>query len=263
MLRDENGFTLVEMMVGLMLTALLMALVIGAIEPVARMAAHSQNQARAHLIADALIERLRAELVDAQGYLCLTESGGDAASSADVFSFLPDDGVAGTAVQWMTADGEILLFDAGYRPETLIQNDPPDGAVEELPALPPGTLHRRCFEALALAPAPDGGTLSLPVWRDALGGFIARACVEPFPADFYAGCTVSLAFAVRSSEPAAPLASDMASPPVRLVTALDLTVTVYPDDAGGTPLCTDQAILDTPNRPILMTADLARWAGAA
>ena len=77
-LKNQNGTTLVELIVCMVLLAIFTLAAVTLIQPSAQAYMDIQQQTRAQNLADALIETIRGEVLEANGYIRFTDGATDA-----------------------------------------------------------------------------------------------------------------------------------------------------------------------------------------
>lgn len=84
-LQNKRGTTLVELIVCMVLLSILTLAAVTLIRPSAQAYRDIQLQTRAQNLADALIETIRGEVLDANGYIRFTNGATDSANPDSVF----------------------------------------------------------------------------------------------------------------------------------------------------------------------------------
>lgn len=232
-MRQKRGTTLVELIVSAALLGIFCVAAIALVRPCAQIFLEIQNLARAQMIADTVVEKLRGELLHAQGALRFADVGADGTAVFDRSA----DRTQGDAVEFLTPSGYFVLLDAGALPPMRL-DAPTDGAEqEESPARPAGTLHLRYYRPTADGSSPRGYS-----YRRG-GDYTAYDCTQAYADRFYMGNEVSLHFAVQGMQQ-----TDNADAAPPRVTSLHLTVAIR---RAGTVLYTREAILDLVDAPTL------------
>ena len=229
LLCQQGGTTLVELIVCAALLCLLITMFAGALHPAAEMSRRLQDMNHAQLIADDLLETIRADLEQAQGYVkCYADGAPDKIVGAT--------GAAeGAAIEFRTGDGYVILMTAQGCPDTDLRRTASDGAggttetVTPMQAIPAGRLLLRYYYSA------DG--TSYTYTRD--GKPVAQGLTSAYGSGFYMGFTASLHFAVDDA-------------------AHTVTVTVTLTRPDGTELLADHLLVDLRNQPPLRTAPTAR-----
>lgn len=176
------GTTLVELLVAMALMAMLTASAIMLIRPTLAAFARARQYTDGELAAQAVLDQLRGELVEAQGFLRLVQADSD---PERVFT---DSEVqqAGNALYFGTDAGMMVLLDAGAVPETELQA--PEAGQDTVGPLEAGTLHCRRFLR-----AGEGG------WQMGEASHrLAWSCTQLLPDAVYEGGTLALYFSVAA-----------------------------------------------------------------
>ncbi len=257
LLRSRRGATLVELTVCLALLGLFSVAAVALVRPFAEQFTRLQRLSRAQMIADTIVEELRADLLYAEGTLRLADAAADGGDPAGVFGPSGSQqaegygqGTTGSAVECMTSGNFYLLLDAGAVPETVVlrEYEQPDGTLAQeritWPARSAGTLHKRYYSA-ASAAENAGQAYTYTYRQSGEGGpyYTAYGYADAYADAFYMGDAVALQFTVQGFE------TD-AQGRVR-VTSLAAEVSVRRADSGQL-LYTRRAVLDLPNRPVLL-----------
>ena len=224
-LKDQTGTTLVELIVCAALLCLLITMFAGALHPAAEMSRRLQDMNNAQLIADDLLETIRSQLEEAQGYVkCYAD--GDPANTAG------QTGQAeGKAIEICTADGYVILLTAQGCPQTELRRTTTDGAGNEsvvstpMDAVPTGRLLLRYYFSA------DGTNYAYTQG----GAYVARGLRVPYGTGFYMGFTTELDFRIDQ-------------------TAHTVSVTVTLKRSDGTTLLSDHLLVDLRCQPPLRTA---------
>ena len=85
-LKNQNGTTLVELIVCMVLLSLFTLAAVTLIQPSAQAYMDIQQQTRAQNLADALIETIRGEVLEANGYIRFTDGATDLNNLDSVFA---------------------------------------------------------------------------------------------------------------------------------------------------------------------------------
>lgn len=246
-LHNRKGTTLVELIVCLALMGLFTLAAVALVRPSAQAFMTIQQQTRAQNLADALIEGLRGDVLDADGYIRFAVAS-DAADPDRVFTYRTGDSYQdGTALEFNVPTGQIELVDSGYIPVTSRTDAAADPWVAE--PIEPGYLHKRYFVDEEKA-GPDGTAYKgnpQHLRKDADGNLTGEETAYAFTSAYadnaYMGMTIGeLHFYARG------WAKD-ADGTVRLTS---LTVVLTISDSTGNPLCTQKAIIPLPGRPELL-----------
>ena len=238
-LKNKRGTTLVELVVCMVLLSLFTLAAVTLIQPSAQAYMQVQQQTRAQNLADALIETIRGELLNANGYIRFADGATD--SDLDTV-FKEKTGVSsGTALEFSVYPNHIELIDKDKVPALTKADGTPLLSQETANELD-GYLHMRFYlqEKNAYKPQHEvtleSGT-KLP--------YVAYAYTTAYPKDAYMGMFISdLQFYARSYTKAE-------GEKYAHVTALTVVLTVAQKDAQGkaVPLCTQKAIVRLPGAP--------------
>lgn len=247
-LKNKRGTTLVELVVCMVLLSLFTLAAVTLIQPSAQAYMQVQQQTRAQNLADALIETIRGELLNANGYMRFADGAKDIANLDTVFD--KKTGVSsGTALEFSVYPNHIELIDKDKVP-ALTKADGTQllsqAAADELD----GYLHMRFYlqEQNTYKPQHEVGD-SLP--------YVAYAYTTAYPKDAYMGMFISdLQFYARSYTKAE-------GEKYAHVTALTVVLTVAQKDAQGNavPLCTQKAIVPLPGAPVYIE-EPGSWDGS-
>lgn len=109
-LKNQNGTTLVELIVCMVLLSLFTLAAVTLIQPSAQAYMDIQQQTRAQNLADALIETIRGEVLEANGYIRFTDGATDLNNLDSVFAS-KDDYSEGTALEFSVYPNHIELID--------------------------------------------------------------------------------------------------------------------------------------------------------
>lgn len=228
-LKNQTGTTLVELIVCAALLCLLITMFAGALHPAAEMSQRLQDMNNAQLIADDLLETIRSQLEEAQGYVkCYADGGKD--------NIAGQTGAAeGKAIEFRTADGYVILLTAQGCPETQLRRTTTDEAGNEsvvstkMDAVPAGRLLLRYYFSA------DGSSYAYT--QDST--YVARGLRVPYGTGFYMGFTTDLNFQIDE-------------------TAHTVNVTVTLNRSDGTKLLSDHLLVDLRYQPSLRTAVTAQ-----
>ena len=250
-LKNKRGTTLVELVVCMVLLSLFTLAAVTLIQPSAQAYMQVQQQTRAQNLADALIETIRGELLNANGYIRFADGATD--SNLDKV-FDPKAGVSsGTALEFSVYPNHIELIDKDKVPALTKADGTPLLSQETANELD-GYLHMRFYlqEKDTYKPQHEvtleGGT-NLPN--------VAYAYTTAYPKDAYMGMVISdLQFYARS------YTKDEGEKYAH-VTALTVVLTVAQKDAQGNavPLCTQKAIVPLPGAPVYIE-EPGSWDGS-
>lgn len=239
-LKNKRGTTLVELVVCMVLLSLFTLAAVTLIQPSAQAYMQVQQQTRAQNLADALIETIRGELLNANGYIRFADGATDITNLDTVFE--GKTGVSsGTALEFSVYPNHIELIDKDKVP-VLTKADGTQLLSEETANELDGYLHMRFY-------LQEKGTY-LPQHEVTLEGKnlsnVAYAYTTAYPKDAYMGMFISdLQFYARSYTKAD-------EEKYAHVTALTVVLTVAQKDAQGNavPLCTQKAIVPLPGAPV-------------
>lgn len=250
-LKNKRGTTLVELVVCMVLLSLFTLAAVTLIQPSAQAYMQVQQQTRAQNLADALIETIRGELLNANGYIRFADGATD--SDLDTV-FKEKTGVSsGTALEFSVYPNHIELIDKDKVPALTKADGTPLLSQETANELD-GYLHMRFYlqEKNAYKPQHEvtleSGT-KLPN--------VAYAYTTAYPKDAYMGMFISdLQFYARSYTKAE-------GEKYAHVTVLTVVLTVAQKDAQGktVPLCTQKAIVPLPGAPVYIE-EPGSWDGS-
>ena len=211
-----------------------------------------QQQTRAQNLADALIETIRGELLNANGYIRFADGATDITNLDTVFE--GKTGVSnGTALEFNVNSNYIELIDKDKVPALTKTDGTPLLSLDAANELD-GYLHMRFYlqEQNTYKPQHEvtleSGT-KLP--------YVAYAYTTAYPKDAYMGMFISdLQFYARSYTKAE-------GEKYAHVTALTVVLTVAQKDAQGkvVPLCTQKAIVPLPGAPVYIE-EPGSWDGS-
>lgn len=250
-LKNKRGTTLVELVVCMVLLSLFALAAVTLIQPSAQAYMQVQQQTRAQNLADALIETIRGELLNANGYIRFA----DGATDSDLDTVFKEKiGVSsGTALEFSVYPNHIELIDKDKVP-ALTKADGTPLLTQEAANELDGYLHMRFYlqEKNIYKPQHEvtleSGT-NLPN--------VAYAYTTAYPKDAYMGMFISdLQFYARSYTKAE-------GEKYAHVTALTVVLTVAQKDAQGkaVPLCTQKAIVPLPGAPVYIE-EPGSWDGS-
>ena len=232
-LKNKRGTTLVELVVCMVLLSLFTLAAVTLIQPSAQAYMQVQQQTRAQNLADALIETIRGELLNANGYIRFADGATDITNLDTVFE--GKTGVSsGTALEFSVYPNHIELIDKDKVP-ALTKADGTQllslDAANELD----GYLHMRFYQQEEVKSAKSNPP-----------SYVPYAYTTAYPKDAYMGMFISnLQFYARSYTKAE-------GEKYAHVTALTVVLTVAQKDAQGkaVPLCTQKAIVPLPGAPV-------------
>lgn len=176
------GTTLVELLVAMALMAMLAVSGIALLRPSLAAFGRVRQHTDGELAAQAVLDQLRGELVEAQGFLRLAQAGED----PELVFTDPGKRQEGNALYFGTDAGVMVLLDAGAVPETELQA--PESAQSMAGPLEAGSLHCRRFVR-----DEDGG------WQMGESSHrLAWSCTRLLPDTVYEGGTLALCFSVAA-----------------------------------------------------------------
>lgn len=249
-LKNKRGTTLVELVVCMVLLSLFTLAAVTLIQPSAQAYMQVQQQTRAQNLADALIETIRGELLNANGYIRFADGATD--NNFDKV-FDKKSGVSsGTALEFSVYPNHIELIDKDKVPALTKADGTPLLSQETANELD-GYLHMRFYLQEKKTYKPQHEVTSegtdLPN--------VAYAYTTAYPKDAYMGMFISdLQFYARSYTKAE-------EEKYAHVTALTVVLTVAQKDAQGkaVPLCTQKAIVPLPGAPVYIE-EPGSWDGS-
>lgn len=224
-LKNQTGTTLVELIVCAALLCLLITMFAGALHPAAEMSRRLQDMNNAQLIADDLLETIRSQLEEAQGYVKCYADGAETSIAGQTGR------AEGKAIEFCTADGYVILLTAQGCPQTELRRTTTDEAGNEsvvstpMDAVPTGRLLLRYYFSA------DGTSYAYTQG----GTYVARGLRVPYGTGFYMGFTTELDFRIDQ-------------------TAHTVNVTVTLKRSDGTTLLSDHLLVDLRYQPPLRTA---------
>lgn len=250
-LKNKRGTTLVELVVCMVLLSLFTLAAVTLIQPSAQAYMQVQQQTRAQNLADALIETIRGELLNANGYIRFADGATD--SNLDKV-FDPKTGVSsGTALEFNVNSNYIELIDKDKVP-ALTKADGTQLLSQETANELDGYLHMRFYLQEKDTYKPQH-KVTLENGTDLPN--VAYAYTTAYPKDAYMGMFISdLQFYARSYTKAE-------GEKYAHVTALTVVLTVAQKDAQGkaVPLCTQKAIVPLPGAPVYIE-EPGSWDGS-
>lgn len=242
-LKNKRGTTLVELVVCMVLLSLFTLAAVTLIQPSAQAYMQVQQQTRAQNLADALIETIRGELLNANGYIRFA----DGATGNDFDTvFDKKSGVSsGTALEFSVYPNHIELIDKDKVPALTKADGTPLLSQETANELD-GYLHMRFYQQEEVKSAKSNPP-----------SYVPYAYTTAYPKDAYMGMFISdLQFYARSYTKAE-------GEKYAHVTALTVVLTVAQKDAQGNavPLCTQKAIVPLPGAPVYIE-EPGSWDGS-
>lgn len=257
-LKNQNGTTLVELIVCLVLLSIFTLAAVTLIQPSAQAYIEVQQQTRAQNLADALIETIRGDVLDANGYIRFTDGATDPNNLDAVFA--AKTGSDGTALEFSVYPNHVELIDKDLVPALTDAKQNPLLTAQEADDLN-GYLHMRFYQQekdtytpLHILKEKQEGTDTETV----LQPFIAYNYTTAYPRNAYMGMYISdLHFYARSWTKAD-------GEKYAHITALTVVLTVAKQDAAGNsvPLCTQKAIVPLPGAPVYIE-EPGTWDGKA
>lgn len=243
-LKNKRGTTLVELVVCMVLLSLFTLAAVTLIQPSAQAYMQVQQQTRAQNLADALIETIRGELLNANGYIRFADGAKNGEDINKVF--LPKTGVSsGSALEFNVNSNYIELIDKDKVP-ALTKADGTQLLSEETANELDGYLHMRFYQQEKVKSAKSNPP-----------SYVPYAYTTAYPKDAYMGMFISdLQFYARSYTKAE-------GEKYAHVTALTVVLTVAQKDAQGNavPLCTQKAIVPLPGAPVYIE-EPGSWDGS-
>ena len=243
-LKNKRGTTLVELVVCMVLLSLFTLAAVTLIQPSAQAYMQVQQQTRAQNLADALIETIRGELLNANGYIRFADGAKNGEDINKVF--LPKTGVSsGSALEFNVNSNYIELIDKDKVP-ALTKADGTQLLSEETANELDGYLHMRFYQQEEVKSAKSNPP-----------SYVPYAYTTAYPKDAYMGMFISnLHFYARSYTKAE-------GEKYAHVTALTVVLTVAQKDAQGkaVPLCTQKAIVPLPGAPVYIE-EPGSWDGS-
>lgn len=243
-LKNKRGTTLVELVVCMVLLSLFTLAAVTLIQPSAQAYMQVQQQTRAQNLADALIETIRGELLNANGYIRFADGATDITNLDTVFE--GKTGVSnGSALEFNVNSNYIELIDKDKVP-ALTKADGTQLLSEETANELDGYLHMRFYQQEEVKSAKSNPP-----------SYVPYAYTTAYPKDAYMGMFISdLQFYARSYTKAE-------GEKYAHVTALTVVLTVAQKDAQGNavPLCTQKAIVPLPGAPVYIE-EPGSWDGS-
>ena len=259
-LKNQSGTTLVELIVCMVLLALFTLAAVTLIQPSAQAYMDIQQQTRAQNLADALIETIRGEVMDANGYIRFT-NGDETGSNLDTVFAAQSSYSDGTALEFSIYPNHIELIDKDCVPGNLQKEDGTvlltDAQAKDLN----GYLHMRFYRDTRIdgkygnpqhsrEAQQETGAAAIP--------YMAYGYTTAYAKDAYMGLFISdLHFYARS------WTQEKATDTPR-ITAMTVVLTVSKENSDGTvtPLCTQKAIVPLPGAPVILYTP-GTWDGSA
>lgn len=261
-LKNQDGTTLVELIVCMVLLALFTLAAVTLIRPSAQAYMDIQQQTRAQNLADALIETIRGEVLEANGYIRFTDGAKDPTNLDSVFA-AKDNYSQGTALEFSVYPNHIELIDKDYVP-ALEKTDGTALLTTAQAADLNGYLHMRFYRDglndAKLYGNPQHQRVTKVGDKEVVAQpYVAYAYTTAYPRDAYMGLFISdLHFYARS------WTQDGDKTKTPRITAMTVVLTVAKKDADGraVPLCTQKAIVPLPGEPVILY-EPGTWDGRA
>lgn len=193
-LKNQNGTTLVELIVCMVLLAIFTLAAVTLIQPSAQAYMDIQQQTRAQNLADALIETIRGEVLEANGYIRFTDGAADPNNLDSVFLSKGNDYSKGTALEFSVYPNHIELIDKDCVPALTKTDGTALLTAEQANALN-GYLHMRFYrDELNDAghygnPQHTKRTRPRTVLRRSHGPTLPTATQRPIPGMLISGCS--------------------------------------------------------------------------
>ena len=143
-LKNQNGTTLVELIVCMVLLAIFTLAAVTLIQPSAQAYMDIQQQTRAQNLADALIETIRGEVLEANGYIRFTDGATESDNLDKVFASKGNDYSKGTALEFSVYPNHVELIDKDCVP-ALTKTDSTVLLTQEQANALNGYLHMRFY----------------------------------------------------------------------------------------------------------------------
>lgn len=249
-LKNQNGTTLVELIVCMVLLAIFTLAAVTLIQPSAQAYMDIQQQTRAQNLADALIETIRGEVLEANGYIRFTD-GATIPNDTDEDNgydsiFKEKTGVSdGTALEFSVYPNHIELIDKDYVPP-LTKSDGTQLLTQEQANALNGYLHMRFYQQSGTDNSPQH-TATDENTKQVTQKYVAYAYTTAYPKDAYMGLYIKdLHFYARSYQ------KPKNGSKYARVTAITVVLTIAKKDANGqsVTLCTQKAIIALPGEPV-------------
>lgn len=270
-LKNQNGTTLVELIVCMVLLAIFTLAAVTLIQPSAQAYMDIQQQTRAQNLADALIETIRGEVLEANGYIRFTDGAkipGDSKEGENTgydCIFKEKTGVSdGTALEFSVYPNHIELIDKDYVPP-LTKSDGTQLLTQEQANALNGYLHMRFYRDELNDAGHYGNPQHTKEKKDEDGTvtdtlpYVAYAYTTAYPENAYMGLFISdLHFYARSYKEAKN------GEKYARVTAITVVLTIAKKDENGqsVTLCTQKAIIALPGEPVYIEKP-GTWDGKA
>ena len=252
-LKNQNGTTLVELIVCMVLLAIFTLAAVTLIQPSAQAYMDIQQQTRAQNLADALIETIRGEVLEANGYIRFTDGATDLDTLDIVFASKGNDYSKGTALEFSVYPNHVELIDKDCVPP-LTKTDGTELLTPQQANALNGYLHMRFYRDELNDARHYGNPQHTKENKDADGTvtsrpYVAYGYTTAYRRDAYMGLFISdLHFYARS------WTQDGDETKTPRITAMTVVLTVAKKDASGqtVPLCTQKAIVQLPGEPVIL-----------
>lgn len=193
-LKNQNGTTLVELIVCMVLLSLFTLAAVTLIQPSAQAYMDIQQQTRAQNLADALIETIRGEVLEANGYIRFTDGATDLNNLDSVFASKGNDYSQGTALEFSVYPNHIELIDKDCVPPLTKTDGTALLTADQANALN-GYLHMRFYRDELNDAGHYGNPQHTKKNKDENGNvtgtlpYVAYGYTTAYPRDAYMGCS--------------------------------------------------------------------------
>ena len=253
-LNNKKGTTLVELMVCLVLLALFGVAAVTLVKPSAEAYISVQQLTRAQNLADALIETIRGEVLEANGYIRFTDGATESDDLDKVFASKGNDYSKGTALEFSVYPNHVELIDKDCVP-ALTKTDGTALLTQEQANALNGYVLMRFYRDELNDEGHYGNPQHKKKNKDENGTvtvtqpYVAYGYTTAYPRDAYMGLFISdLRFYARS------WTQDGEETKTPRITAMTVVLTVAKRDANNqiVPLCTQKAIVQLPGEPVIL-----------
>lgn len=257
-LKNQSGTTLVELIVCMVLLSLFTLAAVTLIQPSAQAYMDIQQQTRAQNLADALIETIRGEVLDANGYIRFADEA--TATELDKVFDAKTGVSSGSALEFSVYPNHVELIDKGVVP-ALKKSDGTELLSNQEANELDGYLHMRFYmqEQDNYTPQHQVKKKDETTGEETITEpYIAYAYTTAYPKDAYMGMYISdLRFSARSY-------TKKDGEKYAHVTAMTVVLTIAKKDANGNevPLCTQRAVIPLPGTPVYIE-NPGSWDGTA
>ena len=232
--KNKRGTTLVELIVCMVLLSLFTLAAVTLIQPSAQAYMDIQQQTRAQNLADTLIETLRGELMNANGYIRFADGATDPANLDSVFD-AKENVSDGTAIEFSVYPNHIELIDKDLVPALKKADGTPLLTAAQAAEMN-GYLHMRYYKQ---GEDKTAGLKNIPMHDENT----AYGCTTAYAKDAYMGLYISdLHFYARGY-------TKNEGDTYARVNSLTVVITVS-KEGSSEPLCTQRAILPLPGTPV-------------